>query len=137
LDLSIALAKELYPGFRDKPRRRPKKWTLIALWMLAGEMRRELDNGFNQAKAAERLEARDPWKSFMSTGKRRDADDGRKPGAALLDQYTHMPSRYRSIGQKAYGYHVLKDTLEDWDVQVRECLLPLENWKRVARKRGI
>lgn len=121
-DLCLVMATELFPGFRDKAGRKPRKWTMGTLAMLSGEMRRQIDEGSaTQELAAQKLAAREPWKSFLVRGRWRKAHD-QEPSDTLLEQYTHTARRYRMMGENAYLWHVSKGTVQGWDDQVRDWL---------------
>jgi len=113
---------EQFTGFREKSGRKPKKWTMGVLFMLAGEMRHEIDGGARtQEIAAKSLAGREPWKGFLASGQWQDGTD-REPWANLLYQYTRMPRHYRKVGTDAYLMHALEGTVEDWNEQVRDLL---------------
>jgi len=125
-ELCIALAAERFPGFREKSGRKPKKWTMAALWILAGEMCRELESGGNQEQAAKRLAKREPWRSLLASGGWRAAraSGRREAWETLLHRYTHTPARHRSIGEHAYSFHAATGTVDDWDRELNEMLQP-------------
>jgi hypothetical protein len=124
-DLCLAMARERFPGFRVKAGRKPPKWTMGVLWILAGEMRRVMDAGAQtQEDAAQHLAERDPWKAFLERGrwKGKAIPRDRHGWENLLNEYTRMPKGYRAIGEDAYRYHVLKGTVDEWDRQVQDFL---------------
>lgn len=121
-DLCLAMAAERFPGFRDKAARKPRKWTRGTLPMLAGEMLRAKDAGAStQAQAAERLASSEPWKTFLARGRWKQKKE-LEPFSNLLEQYTHMPKRYRNLGEHVYLMHAEQGTLADWHAQVRDFL---------------
>lgn len=119
--LCLAMAEERYPGFRIKTGRKPEKWTGLVILMLAGEMKRELEDGASsQREAAEQLAAREPWESFLAWGAHNIKD--RDPAANLLHQYTHMADGLKRVGGEVYRFHALQNTVAEWDDRVRDAL---------------
>jgi hypothetical protein len=123
-ELSLALATEMYAGFRVKPDRKPKKWTVGVLMTLAGEMHRAMESGGKSTvEAAQELAGREPWRTFLSEGRWAPAKSKeREPWENLHDEYTRAPERYRHIGREAYLWNVHTGTLREWDEELRDLL---------------
>jgi hypothetical protein len=121
-ELCIALAADLFRGFSEKKGRKPKKWTVAAQSILAGEMCREMMAGGNQEQAAKRLSKREPWRSMLASGGHRlkRATGNRETWETLLHQYQHTPQRYRTVGEHAYRLHVANGTAREWSRIVNE-----------------
>jgi len=87
LDLSLALARELYP--EGKPQKRPNKWTNEIRAILAVQMERLIVKGKKNKQiswAANHLAKEEPWKSFIE--KREEGGASPNPGEVLRTQYT-------------------------------------------------
>lgn len=123
---ALALAREYIPGFQERRSRgRPSSWTSAEIMTLAGEMRRELDNGAESKTAAARnIATHDPWKTYLATRKWKRGGVAPDPGEAVRKQYESMDQRFREIGEDAYRYHVHENTLSEWDEHVNLLLKP-------------
>lgn len=87
--------------------------------MLAGDLRRELDAGaVSNADAARRLAIREPWMSFLTAGRWRDARS-RDIGAPLLQASKTLVERDEKMGEAAYQFCASVSDLTKWDDLVR------------------
>ncbi len=120
--LCLAMARDKFPGFREKSVRKPRKWNSLTLTMLAGEMHRTVNDGATtQPKAAEILAASEPWKGFLAPG-RWSRSKAYSAASNLLEQYTHMAARDRTIGEHAYLMCIRDGKLDEWKNLVADAL---------------
>jgi hypothetical protein len=125
LQLALAVAREYTPEFKSdaRPAHRPQKWDAAAKFYLAGEIRREMDLGsITRNAAAIRIASREPWRTFLTEGRWRNARHANSADT-LLKQFNSMNKAYREIGAKAYLYHVMTKKVDEWEEIVRETLL--------------
>lgn len=122
--LAAKLAEE-FPGFQPKPAaKRPSRWTDIIQGVLVVELERLIKNGEaeNATTAARLLSRREPWMQFLEEA----AWDGIKSvspdsGEPLRVKYSkNRNSFWARIYRDAFNYHVLTNTIDEWDDFVRQ-----------------
>ncbi len=129
--LCLALAQELYTGFRIKEPLRPLKYTPVVRGILVGEMQRELNQGAtSQQQAAERLASREPWMSFLEEGRHRRDPKAKDRDRAdnLLYQYTRIPKHQRKSAERSFGFYFQVGQVGKWRELVEQVLANPSNY---------
>lgn len=119
-ELSLELAREFVPAFQVKAKEgRPKKWTPYRLGVLLVEFERFTNAGATNAEAAKTLAGRPPWIEIIEAWDDSLSSYGSDPAGAILEAYKKAKKDKRAkIFPHAFAYHVMSDTVEEWDAQV-------------------
>lgn len=120
IQLALELARELYP--EPKKGGRQSKWTIHnkgALVVEIERLKRSDDPDHGVSWAAIQLANREPWKSFLESSK--SGSSSPDPAGALRKAYYDFKDdRWAEISRKAYGYHTITNTIEDWENHVTD-----------------
>lgn len=124
-ELSIALARELYPVRKKRGRR--KKWGALQSGVLVVEVERLVRTGdpaHGVEWACRTLAKKEPWTSFLEA--KGASDFGPKPEEALRQTYfAFREDRWASVSRHAFRNHQTTGTLPEWEQFVAECVVAI------------
>lgn len=118
VQLSLALAREIVPAFKEKVKRgRKTKWNDFAKGSLVVEIERLIkpkSKAYGPTWAAAQLAKREPWKSFI---KANDADaTNPNPAEVLRKNYEEFKNHLMAKTMRgAFGWHKHEGTVAEWD----------------------
>ena len=120
--LSLALAREFVPEFKEKRKKGPKaKWTSAHLGVLVVELEnKKIDHNCSISKAAQLLAYEEPWKSFLQP---RDKFENTptNPGEALRKQYSKTyKTSWSGLFRRRFIELFESKQLHEWESQLSE-----------------
>jgi hypothetical protein len=120
-ELSLALAREIVPGFKEKVKRgRKSKWDDLTKGLLVVEIKRLIkpkSKEYGATWAATQLAKREPWKSFIEAKDTEDTDAN--PAEVLRTKYAAFKDdTFARIARDAFKLHKRNGTVADWDRQL-------------------
>lgn len=125
VQLSLALAQEVVPAFKEKVKRgRKTKWDDFAKGCLVVEIERLIkpnSRAHGPKWAATQLAKREPWKSFI---KANEADATTpNPAEVLRKNYEEFKNHWLAkVMRDAFGWHEHEGTVAEWDRELAERL---------------
>lgn len=121
-DLSLVLARELYP--EPKKRGRKSKWTAPNQGALVVEIERLVkpgDSAHGVRWAAKQLAKREPWKSFLEVIE--SETTAPNPPEALRNKYfSFKDEKWANTMRKAFKMYEHEGAIADWENQVADSL---------------